>query len=71
MNTSAFRLCQTFDVLLLLTLSEEVNDVFWVSQAVHKLLTKARGVKGLKASTVVHLAKATRMKSGFYPALFN
>lgn len=68
MNKSVFSLCQTFNVLPLLTLSKEVNDVFWVGQAVHKLLTKARSVKRLKTSTVVHLAKAIkRINSEFYP----
>lgn len=41
-------------------LSEEVNYIFWVSHAVHKLLTEARGAERFKASTVVHLETRTR-----------
>lgn len=47
--------CQTFDVLLFLTASEKVNNVFRVGQAIHKLLAEARSVERLEASTIVHL----------------
>lgn len=55
-----FRQSLTFDALLLLTLSEEVDYIFWVSHTVHKLLTEARGVERFKTSTVVHLETRTR-----------
>ena len=38
----------TFGVVFLLSVSEEVDDVFGVGHAVHKLLTEAVGVEGLK-----------------------
>lgn len=59
--TTAYLVCQTFDVLLLLTASEKVNDVFRVGYTVHKLLTEASSVERLKTSTVVHLGKAMEM----------
>ncbi|KAF3847721.1 hypothetical protein F7725_020749 [Dissostichus mawsoni] len=43
------------------TASEKVDDVFWVGNTVHKLLTEARSVERLKASAVVHLRKAVKM----------
>lgn len=46
---------QTFDVLLFLTASEKVNDVFRVGHAIHKLLAEAWSVERLEASAVVHL----------------
>lgn len=54
-------MCQTFNVLLLLTASEKVNDIFWVGYAVHKLLTEARSTERLKASAVVHLRKEMKI----------
>lgn len=48
---------QTFDVLLLLTVPEKVNDVFRVCHALHKLLAEAGSVERLEASAVVHLWK--------------
>ena len=53
--------CQTFVILLLFAASEKVDDVFWVGNTVHKLLTEARSVERLKASAVVHLRKAVKM----------
>ena len=50
----------TFDGLLVLSPSEEMNDVFWVGHAVDKLLTEARGVEGLEAAAVIHLERERR-----------
>lgn len=52
-----FSLCETFDVLLLLTASDKVNNVFGVSHAVHKLLTETGNVEWLKTTAVVHLGR--------------
>lgn len=47
--------CPTFDVLLLLAASQEVDDVFGVGHAVHELLAEAGRVERLEPSAVVHL----------------
>lgn len=48
---------QTFVVLFLLAASQKVNDVFGVGYVLHKLLTEARGVEGVKAPAVVNLGR--------------